>query len=201
MKKIFLCIAICLVAVFGAQASDKEQIAGLIDTIKNAPEGSITLSESSEKDNCEGHIFVSKDDSPLFYGYDCSRVVGEPGYYLSLYTDDGSFDKIMQVYSDDVKELLSVVKVHQKKENVMKTNMSKTIFSNSCGAYGFDVLSETDKNITVKYYSGPENEEFVFPKIFDEDGVKVYWGGDNDIFINNNGKWKNYGHHNQLRIL
>lgn len=34
MKKIFLCIAICLVAVFAAQASDKEQIAGLIDTIK-----------------------------------------------------------------------------------------------------------------------------------------------------------------------
>ena len=73
MKKIFLCIAICLVAVFAAQASDKEQIAGLIDTIKKAPAGSIMATNVSVIDDCR-HVKINKDGKQFLYERACFSV-------------------------------------------------------------------------------------------------------------------------------
>lgn len=116
MKKIFLCIAICLVAVFAAQASDKEQIAGLIDTIKKAPAGSIMATNVSVIDDCR-HVKINKDGKQFLYERACFSVglrlkgfdpVKYANYRFTVYNDDGTETEIKGDHSK-FKELIDVI--------------------------------------------------------------------------------------------
>ena len=190
MKKIVFSMLIGMFAIFNAHASDKEQITDLINTIKNAPAGSITTNYISEDDDCV-RMLINKDGVPIFYWRACFDIKEfDINNIFTIYNDDGTETEIKGGYQK-FKELIDIVP--KPKEHDMKNE----IFGEMCdgNANGFYILSENDNEITVEYYAeSNESETHVFPKIFDKDGVKVYFGGDKDIFVNNKGKWKNYGH-------
>ena len=199
MKKICFCSIVSLSVICNVYASNNEQIKQLIETIQNVPSGTITATDIPTSDDCT-YTLVNKDGIPMFYERACFPIdlrfkdfdsVKSADYSFTIY--NGTQETVINGTYDDFKDLIDIIP-KTTKPTLVQPELQKSLFSRSCYPYGFDVITESNKDITVTYHDGTENRKNVFSKIYDDYGVKVYFSDDMNIFINNNGKWKNYGH-------
>ena len=199
MKKIFLPIIICIFTTNYAFASSSE-IKNIIESIKNAPDGSLTAYDIPTTDDCV-HTVIQKNNTKFLYKRACFPIslrfagadpIKDADYKFTVYGDQeinliGNYEQF--------KDLIAVLPSPKGYEPAPTVSKPKSIFGKSCDPYGFNITSENDQNIIVEYDYGFTQKDFNFPKIFDDNGVKVYFGGDNDIFVKTNNKWQNYGHY------
>ena len=118
MKKIFFCSVVSLLVIFNvcASAFDNEQIKELTENIKNAPSGSITVTNIPTFDDCV-HTLINKDGIPIFYERACFSIdlrsqgfdpVKSANYTFTVYNDDGTETKITGEY-EHFKELIDII--------------------------------------------------------------------------------------------
>ncbi|MBO7508655.1 MAG: hypothetical protein J6T57_00030 [Alphaproteobacteria bacterium] len=213
MKKIFLSIITCIFTICNVYASltpeqdklkieyekaKKEQIANLVETIKNAPSGSITSTNIPTFDDCT-HTIVNKDNVQIFYEQVCFPIdlrfkgfdpVKNASYIFTIY--NGTTKNTIAGDYKDFQELLSLIP-----SPTPPTSKQKETFGESCDKYKFDVVWKDGESISVAYNYGQEDKFVSFQRIFNDPNkeTSVYLGDNNEIFMHKDGEWKNYGHH------
>lgn len=115
MKKLFLGFFVFVFAICGAYAGNSEQIAKLVETIKNAPAGSITATNVPTTDDCM-HVKVNKDGNTFLYERACFPIdlrfkgfdpVKHADYTFTIY--DGAEESEISGIYEDFKELIAVI--------------------------------------------------------------------------------------------
>ena len=106
-------------AICGAYAGNSEQIAKLVETIKNAPAGSITATKYAIFDAyCWEHVVVEKDAKLFLEEYRCSDYHQDTIYRFIIY--NGMEKSEISGGHEEFKELITVIDVL--KENKQDVN-------------------------------------------------------------------------------